>query len=62
MFDICSICEYFYLVFYVIENCLCNIMVLYYATFFLCVQRIVEVTSISKCMFCIFLKHNDKIV
>jgi len=37
-------------------------MLFYYATFFLCVQRIVEVTSISKCMFCIFLKHNDKIV
>jgi len=46
----------------VIENCLCNIMVLYSTTFVLCVQRIVEVTSISKCMFYLFLKHNDKIV
>ncbi len=62
VFNICSIYEYFYLVFYVIENCLCNIIVLYSTTFVLCVQRIVEVTSISKCMFYLFLKQNDKIV
>jgi hypothetical protein len=32
---------------YVIENCLCNIMLLYSSTFVLCVQRIVIFASIS---------------
>jgi hypothetical protein len=44
-----------------VENCLCNKMLLHFSTFVLCVQKTVVVASIVECIFCLFTKHCDKI-
>jgi hypothetical protein len=44
---------------FVIENYLCNIILLYSSTSILCVQIIVVIASISKCLFCLFTKHYE---
>jgi hypothetical protein len=44
---------------YVINNLLCNNMLLYYSTFILFVQIIVSCMDILDCIFCLFIKHCD---
>jgi hypothetical protein len=46
---------------YVINNCLCNKMLLYSSTFVLCVQIIVSCMEILDCIYILFIKHCDNV-